>query len=314
MEIIDTFLFSEPHESDLLLIKLELEYAAVKHLILIENSYTFQGDYKGYYAKTILAEPRFAKFLDKVIILETDTNLNPDKKGEGDNFERENWQRQQGRLLNDLIKNDDYVMISDVDEMADFSDENRLSSILTILDYYKHNNPIVKIGRMRYWYDFDNRCYLPRLFIPFVRGRELKESDIFWNARHYDSTSFPAGETPLCFEYSYCFRTFDALWRKKQTYSHTGFTQESIRQGLRCNHWMRPPERKEPLGREPYDFFEKVELTEQNSPKYVRQNLDSLRTNIVDSRYRYNRVQDYPQWFPTVDYATTEYISKQFGG
>jgi hypothetical protein len=38
-------------------------------------------------------------------------------------------------------------------------------------------------------------------------------------------------------------------------------------------------------------------LTEDTSPKYVRENLQSLKTHNIDKNYEANRRQDYPQFY-----------------
>ncbi len=111
--------------------------------------------------------------------------------------------------------------------------------------------------------------------------------------QHFDHIHKINPDLPVAFEYSYCFRSFEEVMRKKRTYSHTGFCEASVRSGLACNHWPRSPNRGEVVGQEPYDFFEKVELTEENSPKYVRDNLYWLRTNIVADDYKVKRKEVY---------------------
>jgi hypothetical protein len=40
-----------------------------------------------------------------------------------------------------------------------------------------------------------------------------------------------------------------------------------------------------------------VQLNEENSPKYVRENLKSLKTHNIDKNYEANRREDYPQFY-----------------
>lgn len=291
MKIVDTFLFSEPHEKDLLWVKFNLEDKMVDKWIILESPYTFQGQYKGLHAKKILKDEKFNKFIDKVVVISPNEDFQPLHGGsnvEGKNFERENHQRSLclSYILHNL-QDSDTVIISDTDEAIDFSDQNRSDAVMQILQQY---DVPLKIQRMRYWFDFDNRCFLPTIHIPFVPVKYLRENPQWINARHFDHLpKFNFNETPVAFEYSYCFRSFEDVWRKKCTYSHTGFTEESVRTALECNHWPRSELRGEKVGQEPYDFFEKVELNEVNSPKFVRDNLEYLRTNIVDANYKENR-------------------------
>jgi len=151
---------------------------------------------------------------------------------------------------------------------------------------------------MRYWYDYDNRCYLDDIHIPAVPIRMLRSiGQPAMMSRHYDCVKYNAGEFPIAFEYSYCFKSAEEIWRKKCTYSHTGFTKDDIDIALKCNHWVRSPNRNERVGDYQYDFFEKAILNEQNSPKYVRDNLRWLKTNIIDTNYKTNRANTYPNLF-----------------
>ena len=61
--IVDAFLFSEPHEKEVLLVKLNLGARHVTEWVLIENEYTHQGGLKALHAREwIDGEPRFDPF------------------------------------------------------------------------------------------------------------------------------------------------------------------------------------------------------------------------------------------------------------
>ena len=298
MRIIDTFLFSEPHEKELLLTKFHLEDLGVDTWVILESPYTFQGEYKGLHVSKILNEDsRFQPFIDKIIVINPAKDFVPlhgSINDEGKNFDRENAQRAMALGLIHELDDNDWVMISDTDEMADFSDQERKEAINTVLGVLEQSNQyIVKLQRQRYWFDFDNKCFLPNIHVPFVKAGLIKQNAQYMMARHFDHIHKIGFARPVLFEYSYCFPSFEDVWRKKCTYSHTGFTEESVRIALECNHWPRSELRGEKVGQEPYDFFEKVELTEENSPKYVRENLEKLRTNIVNPNYKEARVARY---------------------
>lgn len=292
--IIDTFLFSEPHEADLLYLKFVLENDCVDIWVLQENAYSTQGHYKGLFAEEVLQQERFSPFLDKVAVVSAESQV-LEGHDEGHNFGRENWQRQLCLQLfaqAELPRNS-LVIVSDTDEMVDFSDEQRRNRLVEIFERHAQND-VVYIGRMRYWFDYDNRAYIPCIRIPFIPIKRLAESPILISqVRHHHGITYDAGEEPLAFEYSYVFKSIEDVWRKKCTYAHTNFTYESIKIALECNHWPRCKERGETVGADPMDWFEKVELTESNSPKYVRDNLEYLRTNIVDPDYKLNRKNRY---------------------
>lgn len=295
MKIVDTFLFSEPHESDLLFIKFNLEDRIVDEWFIQENEYTLQGDHKGLFANEVLKEERFKPFLNKVTVISESKLHEEGNKTENINFLREGWQRNicRGQLLKKYLGEDTLVMVSDVDEMIDFSSEERTRKFEEIVQQH-YPNPF-SIGRMRYWYDYDNRCFLPNIRIPVVSLLHLNsDSNILSNIRHHQHiNAHDAGEEPLAFEYSYVFNNLEDVWRKKCTYAHTNFTMESVKTGLECNHWPRTMNRNEKVGDNEYDFFETVELHEQNSPKFIRENLETFKTNIVDKNYVKNRQEKY---------------------
>lgn len=289
MILYDTFLFSEPHESNLLYLKFVLGDSLVDKWIIQENHYTLQGEPKDVHAQKIIeSEERFAPYRNKVLYA-TANNPIVNGKDENHNFLREKVQRTFCLDLTLQFENPStYFIVSDVDEMFDFTDENRKQRFIETC-----NNCVdftFWIQRMRYWYDYDNRCYLDDIHIPVVPVRALSK-DTLAMCRHYKDYDrcFGGLENPIAFEYSYVFKTIEDLYRKKQTYAHTGFTLESLEEGLKLNAWPRPKERGERRG--PHDFFETVELTPENSPLYVRENLETLKTNTVDKSYKENRAR-----------------------
>ena len=70
MRIVDTFLFSEPHEKEVLLIKLNLGAHYVAEWVLVENEYTHQSEFKGLFAQQMIdGDPRFDPFKDRLRII-----------------------------------------------------------------------------------------------------------------------------------------------------------------------------------------------------------------------------------------------------
>jgi hypothetical protein len=292
--LIDTFLFSEPHEDDLLYLKLKLQDSQVDYFVLQESAHTLQGKKKGLSAQDVVSQDRFAPYRHKIHIVSSDLLVAEGNKTENAHFTRERWQRSlctEALLHIATHDGNTHVLVSDVDEMVDFTCPVRTESFWDCINKSPQH---AWIGRMRYWYDYDNRCFLPTIRIPVVRYHPNTITQMLENVRYvnapdinYPHNTFDAGEDPIAFEYSYVYRSLQDLWRKKCTYAHNGFTMDSLEEGLKLNAWPRPPERGE--GRSEYDFFEKVELTEQNSPQYVRENLESLRTGLVDPNYKENR-------------------------
>ena len=285
-QIIDTFLFSEPHEADLLYIKLMNESPRVDWWIIQENAYTTKGEYKGCFANEVLRDLRFQPFKDKIIVCSANEKLS-DSSEEATNFQREGLQRTIcAKVLNQICKDqEDLIIVSDVDESIDFSSQDRSDRFDA---FYKQQDRPFWITRKRYWYDYDNLCNLRSIRIPVIQAKYL--TDNVWvlpQSRHYhdESRTLQDWDNPVAFEYSYVFRKWEDVQRKHVTYAHCMLDKEhDVRLGLDINAWIRSKQRNEK--RSEYDFFEQIELTEENSPKYVRENLEKLKTNIVNPDYK----------------------------
>lgn len=296
MKIIDTFLFSEPMEANLLLVKFNCEYDYVDKFILMENTYTSKGEYKGIFAQQLLtSDKRFEKFLDKIHIISADENV-AEGVDETANFKRENWQR---TICADYLfanySDEDYIMISDTDELIDFSDEKRRQAVFSGLSNLPYNG-ICSLRRQRYWFDFDNICYHNALWIPLVSIGFIKIYGAHaFLARQYETPRLDTGDIICGFEYSYCLRSSDELLVKKITFPHTGFVKKDIEDALEINSWIRSPIRGEYIQLDKREeWFETIPLTEDNSPKYVRDNLEWLKTHVVNKNYKENRKKKYP--------------------
>src|SRR4051812_43876751 len=69
-KIVDSFLFSEVFEKELLLIKFILEEPHVSEWLILENAYSFQGEYKGLHAETMInGDKRFLPYRDRITFI-----------------------------------------------------------------------------------------------------------------------------------------------------------------------------------------------------------------------------------------------------
>ena len=69
-KIVDSFLFSEVFEKELLLLKFILEDQHIAEWIILENAYSFQGEYKGLHAQELInSDDRFLPFKDRITII-----------------------------------------------------------------------------------------------------------------------------------------------------------------------------------------------------------------------------------------------------
>lgn len=285
--IIDSFLLSEPHEKHLLFWKLNLEYNYVDEFIIQENAYDLKGKFKGLHAQSILEDAIFQPFLPKITVISQHNQIYTNIIDENTNFIREKWQR--GLCTEYIVKkysNQDKVIISDVDEMFDFSNERLHRFELLFSKGYRW------FSRRRYWYSVNNECQLPNIRIPVITINDIKHNkNILGEIRHFNDErlSYYNYNNPLAFEYSYVFYNWEDIQRKHQTYAHNDLdATKDVKLGLTINAWIRSKKRNE--SRTPYDFFELIELTEENSPQYIRDNLNMINTNIINPKYKENRL------------------------
>ncbi|MCU0339535.1 MAG: hypothetical protein MUE30_06605, partial [Spirosomaceae bacterium] len=125
--IIDTFLFSEPHEKESLLIKLILGGDFITEWIIVENEYTFQGEYKGVFAQQVLdGDERFAPFRDRIHVISASMKHPPidynrkDIDTQGMDSERRQRSLAQNYILS-KYPDTTWVLLSDADEALDLT-------------------------------------------------------------------------------------------------------------------------------------------------------------------------------------------------
>lgn len=292
--IVDTFLFSEPYEKEVLLTKFHLQAPMVDQFILIESAFTFRGEYKGLHARRMMEEDdRFAPFMGKVHVISHHIHLYSGPPGYQTFFVNERRSRESAtdHLLSSF-PDDTLVLVSDADEAADFTHPDRTRRFLEVTASCHARGNTPHFGHYRYWWDWDNRCYWTAIATPVVSVGWLRTGRASLAARTDPRTS-PAewvnpDPHPVFFEYSFCFPK-EACWKKLTSFIHDGYTKEELENSLLANHWVKARARGEVVGSSPHDWFEKVELNEQNSPAYVRENLSHLKTGIIPDNYREHR-------------------------
>ena len=104
--IYDCFMYFD--EDMLLDLRLNIMNKFVDYFVIVESKYTHQGKIKE--KKFDLSN--FEKFKDKIIYL-----YNEDKIDSGDTWEQENFQRNIIEKVIINVKPDDYILISDLDEI-----------------------------------------------------------------------------------------------------------------------------------------------------------------------------------------------------
>lgn len=312
-KIVDTFLFSEPHEKESLLIKLILGGEFITEWIIVENEYTFQGEYKGVFAREVIEnDERFAPFRSRIHIISASMKHPPidysrqDVDTQGMDSERRQRSLAQAYILN-KYPDDTWVLLSDADEALDLTSHPDNLFFLEAKLQTAHKG-MVQVPRRRFWYDFDNLWNAVRA-TPIVTVARLRQAtgDMGMGLLRSDHIgAVPEWERTLVFEYSYCYQK-EYILRKYQTFPHGGYTEQEIMQTMRCNHIPISSFRGSKIDLHRDLWMEKVALTESNSPAYVREHLEDLRTHVVDADYEQNRKQDYPYLY-TIKHRTSHFF------
>src|ERR1700723_3349892 len=293
MKIVDTILFAYEYEKEVLLAKFNLVADVVDKFLIIESEYTFRGQYKGFQLPLVLQDIRFNKFKEKIEHIKIEGNTFEKMKlshTEKDYFKIEHFSR--AACMDCLVANyddNDRILITDADEAYDFADPIRRDILLKI---FKENpDRGTQQHNIKMWFDFDNACLWPDKYLPSHPLKLLKNgSSTFYNK----VSNCIITPTPIltCFEWAYAFKEKDN-WSKVNSFAHDKYTEPSMEAAYLGNHWHRERARGEVLGRDLYDWFETIELTEENSPAYVRENLERLKVNTINLDYAAYRVQNY---------------------
>ncbi|WP_337286871.1 hypothetical protein [Candidatus Methylomirabilis sp.] len=304
MILIDTFLFSEPSEKEVLLTKLNLGSDLVSEWVLVENAYTFRGEYKGLFAEHLIASPEFDPFRSRISVISLEIafpKVRPDDS-DGDDLTFPSQYAQRDSAMGHLLRRwsgqpDAWVLISDTDECLDVSTPLKRHRLLRAT---RLGSDLLTLDRRRFWFDFDNRWFAKRS-TPLVRMSALAEwvraGESLGELRGRGILGNSAGGlNHLLYEYSTCF-DISGVYRKYDTVAHVGMLREDIDRALSCNHRPQFRIKGQQLGLTRDDWLERVKLTERNSPTYVRENFERLRTGNIPDNYVENRRRLYPEFF-----------------
>ncbi len=285
-KIISTFILAHPYEVELLYIKLVNESSGVDAWIPIEsNSYVQWGIPKDFVLPEMLKQPRFAPFLDRISpVLNTKTIFEPYwEKTELSNFQAEFKSRSLCfDFLRENFDNEDYIIMCDIDESLDFSCPKRAEKLYEIFD---KNNCGIEINIQKYWYQLNCMYFGDKWIVAHPLGLLKSGPNSFYHKQRYCKR---IQTSPLGFEYSNFF-TPEQILHKYDTSSHQGYNIESIHRGLKYCCWHRCEALNEVFMTDINDLFEVVELIPNNSPVYVRENLEQINLNTVDKNYADHR-------------------------
>lgn len=293
MKIIDSFLFSELHEKELLRIKLECESELVTEWIGIESKYDFRGNYKGAFLNDVLKEDQFDQFRDRIHVITIEENLFDTvgkEKCEKGYFQVEHASRMScSEYIFSKYNDEDRVIVSDVDESIDCSRPDRRDLFLKIC---QSSDKDIDIPSLKYWWNFSNLSAYPKN-TPVRTIGSLKNG---WNYFRNAGCEVIKTDLILSFEYSYCFPG-DGNLKKVSTFSHDRYKPEHLERAWHYNTWhKRDHERLD----QAWDFFEIVELNESNSPNFILDNFDRLDTKLINPDYAFARVSELGLKYPHI--------------
>lgn len=313
MKIVSTFMFSEPHEANLLKLKFDIENSYIDKWIIIESSYTFQGHSKKKYLAEILSRPEFQLYKDKIVVLPVDYNYTYDfemsfkdllkrkiirklkslNKGhryelppysEMAAFHAEKSQRQSSQAyILEHYKPEDVIITCDVDEIFDFND-GKIEEFSSIVK--KTNQPFY-IRRIIYAYDFNNITHRLR-YSPILKVKDLKKKE--FSFRFYRNLNrkkkIVSSNSIFAYEYTNCFYKEDII-RKLRTFSHsTSINEDDLNYILDLNISLVPRDSlNKKFWEDKENLYDLVELNTSNSPSFIIKNFEKLKTGIVNPKY-----------------------------
>ena len=310
--VVGVFLFSEPHEAEILLAKLHVEQDLVTHWVAVENAYTQKGHWKGNHLRTLIdQDQRFHPFRDRLTVISLERQFvyeyRPSFRDRVGKAARQmsrssaalkgyeeapfhfaaNSQRDAAtETVRELAGGKGWVILTDADEMVDGSSPQRRA----LLEKAISNANIVQLPRRRYVYDFDNVSMAPFRHVPMARVDRLDDRLRLSNLR-VTPHGVPASLEPLAFEYSYCY-PLEGIRRKLATFSHVDAEVDAVTRALECNHAVVT---SGPVKN--YHWFERVEAAEAQHPAYVAERIETLKTNVVADDYHAARARIYPELF-----------------
>lgn len=316
-KLIDTFLFSDTYETEVLLAKLHVEADLVDHWIAVENTYSTKGAPKGAVLESVVrSDPRFLPFVERLSILTLDRPFAREYRpslrekctklfyaimrshslkhhAERPYFYAEQAQRDAAtELALELAPDEGAVLVTDVDEMVDSSTPQRRDLLHRALSWQA---AVVHLPRRRFVYDFDNVSMARFRHVPLVSMSALRRGERTLGAVRSDHRGFPASPEPLVFEYSYCYERA-AIHRKLTTFAHLHPGDNAMQRALECNHAFTTLAAARMRNEW---WFERVDPDEARHPVYIQANMDRLKTHAVDPQYRQARHRRYPELFPS---------------
>ena len=169
MKIFDCFMYFD--EEIVLDLRLNTLYESVDYFIIVESTFTHRGEKR----KLLFNQKKFEKFKDKIIYIIYDTNpIGLKKVNKKDNEAIKSWKyienailRENGQrnfIINglDKAKDDDMILVSDVDEIPNLQNIN----------FNELNQKIIQFKQEMFYYKFNLK--LPNLVWTGTKGCRKK--------------------------------------------------------------------------------------------------------------------------------------------
>jgi len=192
-------------------------------------------------------------------------------------------------LLLKLSGGKGWVFVGDVDEYLEGSSQAG--------ELQKHplglsGSKFFKIKRTRFVFDFDNLDYqfrtCPIVDVGLIAMRTKYRISEF---RERQDAVFVEGIFKVT-EFSYCLSR-DGILTKLRDFSHQTPPVEEIENAFRLNHSLRYPD--DPKSN--VNWLRRVNLSHATHPMYVLDNIQNLKTNVINANYEEIRKIDYPDLF-----------------
>jgi beta-1,4-mannosyl-glycoprotein beta-1,4-N-acetylglucosaminyltransferase len=150
--LIDAFTFF--NEYDMLEARLKYYYDFVDKFVISECDHTHAGNYKGFNFEK--EQKRYEKYLDKIVYLKLsiDPNEYDFTKPKSTNYSAGNWileKQQRNHIVKGLSGFEDFVMISDVDEVC------TIQSIQESMNIFKDEMVGIGSAQEMFWYSFKTK-------------------------------------------------------------------------------------------------------------------------------------------------------------
>jgi hypothetical protein len=177
---------------------------------------------------------------------------------------------------------EDWIFVSDVDEILDGETEGIKEFFFEISENAFRFPCIVRIRvRQRLW-DYDNLNINANLSRVLIKAELLFENRLKVGQVRISRTFGWWPKLPIegIHEYSSCLSR-EGIEKKYQTYVHLADSKESLERALSCNTTLS-------YGEEP-QFLVKLDVSIDHHPKFVKENIEYLRTHLISKQFEENR-------------------------